>query len=287
MKKRLHPEIIIARNFQGNNEPVVNPAILSHYDPTIVRAEAANEKENVIEVFGFIGPTFFDEGGGITAKSIAAALRGFAGKPVTLNINSPGGIFFEGLAIYNILRTHDAEITANILGLAASAASIIAMAGDTIRMVKASFMMIHNTQGFAMGDRHVFLDMAATMAELDKSLVSIFAARTSIDEDEIAAMLDKERLFSADTAVEEGWADELIPDREVAKGDEKNNQRNVTKKLEMVLAASGMSRSERRDFVKEIRGMPRAASNGKPGAAELREVSNILGSIELPKLKGK
>ncbi|TKA83994.1 Clp protease ClpP, partial [Sulfitobacter sp. 15WGC] len=75
-----------------------------------------------------------DYGDGVTSKRIAGALRSIGERDVRVDINSPGGDFFEGVAIYNMLREHKAKVTVNVLGLAASAASVIAMAGDEIKV---------------------------------------------------------------------------------------------------------------------------------------------------------
>ncbi|MBN0106041.1 Clp protease ClpP, partial [Pseudomonas aeruginosa] len=83
-------------------------------------------------------------GEGVTAKRIAGALRAIGGDvDVTVNINSPGGDVFEGLAIYNLLREHKGKVTVRVLGLAASAASFIAMAADEVKIARAGFLMIH------------------------------------------------------------------------------------------------------------------------------------------------
>jgi ATP-dependent Clp protease, protease subunit len=118
----------------------VRPVALERWNPSI---RAANEDEYRISIFDPIG---FDPwtGEGVTAKRIAAALRTLDGADVTVNINSPGGDMFEGLAIYNLLREYSGKVVVKVLGLAASAASIIAMAGDEVRIARAGFLNIHN-----------------------------------------------------------------------------------------------------------------------------------------------
>ncbi|MFT2622165.1 head maturation protease, ClpP-related, partial [Escherichia coli] len=75
--------------------------------------------------------------------------------------NSPGGDMFEGLAIYNLLREHEGEVNVKVLGLAASAGSVIAMAGDTVQIARAGFLMIHNAWVVAMGNRNDLRELAA------------------------------------------------------------------------------------------------------------------------------
>ena len=130
-------------------------------DAAGVRAVAMGD--GVITMFDIIGEDFWS-GGGITAKSVTAQLRAIGDRPVEVQINSPGGDMFEGIAIYNVLREHPQPVTVKVMGMAASAASVIAMAGDTVEIGAASFLMIHDCWVLAMGNRH---DMAATAAWLE------------------------------------------------------------------------------------------------------------------------
>ncbi|WP_367672824.1 Clp protease ClpP, partial [Serratia symbiotica] len=100
--------------------------------------KAAASEDNSISVFDVIGKDYWGEG--VSAKRIAGALRSMNGTDVTVNINSPGGDMFEGLAIYNLLREYPGKVTVKVLGLAASGASIIAMAGDEIQIGRGAFL---------------------------------------------------------------------------------------------------------------------------------------------------
>jgi len=124
------------------------PSALTRWQPGI---RAASDTDNAdISILDTIGTGW--DGEGVSAKRIAAALRQIGPGAVTVHINSPGGDFFEGVAIYNQLRSHPAPVTVHVLGLAASAASIIAMAGDTIHMGEGAFLMIHNAHSLAIGN---------------------------------------------------------------------------------------------------------------------------------------
>jgi len=106
----------------------IDDGILARWDKTLV---SADEKNNTINIFDVIGQDYFGEG--FTAKRMSAALRSIgAENDVVVSINSPGGDFFEGATIYNLLAEHKGHVTVNVSGLAAFAASVIAMAGDTI-----------------------------------------------------------------------------------------------------------------------------------------------------------
>src|SRR5690606_12912230 len=124
------------------------------YRPIEAPQYAIAVDSDTITILDVIGYDWWS-GEGVTAKRIEAALRKIGNKPVSVLINSPGGDFFEGVTIYNLLREHPAQVTVKILGLAASAASVIAMAADRIEIANLGFMMIHNTQWVAAGDRHV------------------------------------------------------------------------------------------------------------------------------------
>ncbi|HEC0958195.1 TPA: Clp protease ClpP, partial [Klebsiella pneumoniae] len=133
----------------------MRPDALERWEPEV---RAAGNDANSISIYDSIGENW--EGTGVTAKRISAALRAIGDKDVVVNINSPGGDFFEGVAIYNLLREHPGRVTVQVMGLAASAASVIAMAGDEILMGDGSFLMIHNAWAVAIGNRHDMADAA-------------------------------------------------------------------------------------------------------------------------------
>ena len=107
------------------------PQALERYKPGIVAA-AKSDDGATLNIYSTIGD--YGDGQGTTPRLVTAILRNSAGKPVTVNINSPGGDMFEGLTIYNLLSQYEGEVTVNILGMAASAASLVAMAGDKINI---------------------------------------------------------------------------------------------------------------------------------------------------------
>ena len=140
---------------------------------------AAQTPDNTISVLDVIGEDFWS-GGGVTSKRIAAALRAIGDQDVFVDINSPGGDFFEGVAIYNALRAHPRKVTVRVLGLAASAASIIAMAGDDVQIGKAGFLMVHNAWAVAIGNRHDMAEAAATMEPFDDAMATLYADRAGV-----------------------------------------------------------------------------------------------------------
>jgi len=158
--------------------------------------------------------SIYDEIGmwGVTAKQFISDLKALGDvKDITVSINSPGGSVFDGLAIYNVLRASGANITVKVMGIAASIASIIAMAGKKIVMPENSFMMIHNPLNIVKGNADDMREMADILDKVGSSLVATYVARTGKSEEEVKALMDAETLMTATEAKEFGFADEVIP----------------------------------------------------------------------------
>jgi ATP-dependent Clp protease protease subunit len=256
------------------------PAALDRWNSSV--KSAADDSDNTISILDPIGEDWF--GDGVTAKRISAALRNIGKKDVVVSINSPGGDYFEGLAIYNLLREHPAKVTVKIVGIAASAASVIAMAADDVQIARAGFIMIHNTWVVAVGDRHALRDVADWLEPFDVTATDIYAARTGLDENEIGRMLDRETWIGGAEAVEKGFADSLLSADEI---DSKTNnsiesrQQVAAHKFDTLLARANVPRSERRELLNALKGgMPGATVTGMQDAAVLAEVSNLLASIK-------
>lgn len=229
---------------------------------------AARDGDNSISIFDVIGADYW--GDGVTASRIAGALRSLNGADVTVNINSPGGDMFEGLAIYNLLREYDGKVTVKVLGLAASAASIIAMAGDDVQIGRGAFLMIHNCWVYAMGNRHDLAQIAADMEPFDNAMSDIYQARSGLDADTIGKMMDGETYIGGSDAVAKGFADSLLSADEIA--DDDDSPAAALRKLDALLAKTDTPRSERRKLLKALSGSkPGAASDqkGTPSAATI------------------
>lgn len=245
----------------------------ARWNPAL-RAASDDDAAGEIGIFGTIGSDVWDED--VTSKRIAAALRRIgADNPVTVNVNSPGGHLDEGVAIYNLLREHRGDVTVKVVGIAASAASIIAMAGDRIEIGRAAFLMIHNTWAMAIGNRNDFRDFAAYLEPFDLAMADVYAARTEIDTAEISALMDAETWIGGSRAVEDGWADALLPADQVSEGDEQASGRTAQHKIDVALAKYGYTRSERRALFRSERrrllsefksSTPCAAGTGTPSA---------------------
>lgn len=278
MSKRNLPKVEVASRPGVRSD--ISAKALQRWSPE-VRAAAEADSQATISVLDPIGADFW--GDGVTAKRISAALRYVGDVPVTVNINSPGGDYFEGLAIYNLLREHKGAVTVNILGIAASAASVIAMAGDEVRIARAGFLMIHNTWIGAAGDRHALREVADWLEPFDATAVEIYHARTAIDRAELATMLDRETWIGGQASIDRGFADALLPaDLVDTTAEAASASLRAERKFDLIASRAGLSNSAARELLRNLKGgTPGAASDGTPGAADVtQELSSLLHDLK-------
>lgn len=147
-------------------------------------------------------------GDGITAKMFKNELDKGNG-PITVRINSVGGVVTEGLAIYNMLKQYQGHIAVKIDALAASMATVVAMAGDTITMQKNSLFMIHNPWGVTLGDAKQHSKTADLLEKMQVSMVDIYHSKTGIDKDLIRSMMDAETWLDSFAAQKNGFIDSI------------------------------------------------------------------------------
>lgn len=160
---------------------------------------------------------FYDEVGayGISAKAFSEKLRA-AGGNILLKINSPGGDVFDGIAIHNDLVAHGGKVRVEITGVAASAASIIAMAGHEIAIAENAFVMIHDAWGLTIGNRHDHAETEDLLAQIDQALAATYAARTGLSVSDCASMMDEETWLAGADAKAKGFADEILGSTDIA-----------------------------------------------------------------------
>lgn len=159
------------------------------------------EKEATVYVYDVIDSWGFD----INTFAVALQEAGDLDR-INVRINSPGGNAFDGAAIYNLLRENRAEVVVKVDGQAASAASIIAMAGDQILMGEAAEIMIHNPWVFAMGDSNELIKIANDLKKMDERFANTYAKRTGQSPSDIREMMDAETYLGPDEAVALGFA---------------------------------------------------------------------------------
>ena len=149
-------------------------------------------------------------GEGISALQFSEQLGQVSGKRITVRINSPGGDVFDGIAIYNQLVQHNGGVDVVIDGIAASAASIIAMAGDSIKMAETSQIMIHDAWTVAMGNEQVLREIAEVLEKIDAQIAGVYAARTGRRAATWREIMNQDSYFGPDEAVEAKLADEVL-----------------------------------------------------------------------------
>lgn len=131
-------------------------------------------------------------------------------KDVTVYINSPGGDVFAGAEIYTALREHKGRVTVKVTGIAASAASVIAMAGDEVLMSPVAYMMIHDPWTYAAGNYREMEHQAQVLREIGEGLIAAYTRKSGKSRDEIISLLAAETYMSAQRCVDEGFADGIL-----------------------------------------------------------------------------
>lgn len=236
---------------------------------------------NVIEILDIIGEDFFT-GDGVTAKRVNDKLKNMTG-PVTVLINSPGGIVEEGLTIFELLREYPDTVNVKVLGMAASIASIVAMAGDSIEVAKAGFFMVHNAATIAVGTRFEMAKAFDWLEMVDEQMRDVYAARSGLSADKIASMMDRETFMKGADAVKNGFADAFLPSDQVSEWATAIVQRkSAVNRIEALMARAGCTSAQRRKLFAELKtGMPGAADDAKPGAGVSEDLRASLAKIDI------
>ena len=171
-----------------------------------IKASLDNQSTELF-VYGDISDSaYWDEVG---AKEFVADLSKVTSNDITVRVNSGGGSVFAGFAMYNSLKQHKANITVRVDGLAGSAASIVAMAGDKIIMPLGSMMFIHNSWTFAAGNASELSDYADMLKKIDESMLEVYKAKTGLDEKAIKDLMDKDSWLTANEALQLGFATDV------------------------------------------------------------------------------
>lgn len=171
---------------------------------------SAESLESDLYLYGEVG------GWGASAAEFIDALSTRKDQRINLHIHSPGGSVFEGHAIFTALKSHPGGVTTWVDGIAASMASVIAMAGAPVKMASNAFLMIHNPWSQTAGGSEEMRKQADVLDKLKDSLVKIYAGKSGMSEEEISAAMDAETWFSAEEAVAFGLADEVFEGMQAA-----------------------------------------------------------------------
>jgi ATP-dependent Clp protease, protease subunit len=171
--------------------------------PQWYKIEAKADDEAEVLIYDEIGASWF---GGVSAEQFVKDIAQVSASVLNVRINSIGGSVFEGLAIYNALARHKAKVVVHVDGIAASIASIIALAGDEVHMADNAFMMIHNPHAVTWGNAKDMREMADMLDKVAGSLVDTYVKRTGNDAETVQAWMDEEKWFSATEARDAGFA---------------------------------------------------------------------------------
>lgn len=240
-----------------------------------------------IWIYEMIGEDFWT-GGGVTAKNFQKELSEIKASQIDLHINSPGGVVFDGITIYNLIKQHPANVTTYIDGLAASIASVIALAGDKVIMAGNALYMVHNPEGLVMGTSADMRSLADVLDKIAGTMIGTYTAKTGKPEAEIKALLDAETWMTADEAKENGFVDEISEEMDMAacakfipvmaKAGFKHIPRDFVAKreppsereLDRVLRDAGLSREQSKSVLAKgyAEGLRDAAPPKKPLAKE-------------------
>lgn len=158
-------------------------------------------------------------------KSVSDLIKKANGDDLSVEINSGGGIVDAGSEIYTMLRAYKGPVNVNVVGVAYSAASLIAMAGDVVAMSPAGMMMIHNVSGGQMGDYHDMENAADLLKKSNTAIANAYMAKTGLSQAEILDLMDSTYWLDPRTAIEKGFADKMMFD-------------NAEKPKKMVMTAS-------------------------------------------------
>lgn len=189
-----------------------------------MRAEAGRAE---VLLYDVIDPWY-----GISAKQFHADLKALGEvTTIDLRINSPGGSVTEGMAIYSILKRQEARVIAHVDGIAASMASVVAMAANEIVMAQGAYLMIHNPLGVVVGEADEMREYADLLDKTKAQLVAIYAKRTNRPAEDIARLMDEETWFTPDEAIAAGFADRSTADLAIAASIDASRFTNLPQKL--------------------------------------------------------
>ena len=183
-----------------------------------VKNEADTPEERVLEINGEIASeSWFDDD--VTPKLFKDELLSGNG-PITIWLNSPGGDCIAASQIYSMLMDYAGEVTIKVDGIAASAASVIAMAGTKVLMAPTALMMIHNPMTMAWGDKSEMTKAIEMLDEVKESIVNAYEIKTGMSRAKISHLMDSETWMNANKAIELGFADDILIDKKKCAADE-------------------------------------------------------------------
>lgn len=188
----------------------MNKEMLNRITPVI--KNEVTDSEHILTLSGVVAKdSIFDyDGDLINMKTISDSLESIGNRKLLIKLNSYGGDAFEGIEIYNYLKSLKNKVVVEVTSIAASAASIIAMGADEIRMSNGSQLMIHEASTFAVGTKSEMQKTLNALKSMDNSIVDIYHEKTGLDKTEILQLMEEETWFTSEEAVKYKFADNVI-----------------------------------------------------------------------------
>ena len=174
----------------------------------------AHDGVDQLDIIGDIGESWFSEGH--TMGSVKDQLKELKAPKLVVNVSSLGGNVNDALAIHDLIKMHPAKTTVNITGLTASSGTIVALAGDEVRMSENALFLVHNAWTGVVGNQHDMEKAAEELKTIDSRLVNIYKKKTGKSEQEILDLMKEERWISADEAKEFGFIDSTFEPMAIA-----------------------------------------------------------------------
>lgn len=194
-------------------QSIPNHQTMSQRNKTIWNIVKNDDKNAELMLYGDIAESFW--GDTISAKEVTEYLADLDVENINVYINSNGGVVDTAIAISNALRRHKAKVTVNIDGIAASAATLITCAGDTVRMPKNALFMIHNPSTIAMGDSEEMRKQADVLEKYKNSITETYLQKVNIDKEKLSELMDNETWLNAEEALKYGFIDEITENTDI------------------------------------------------------------------------
>lgn len=233
---------------------------LARWNPEIQAAEKAST--TVFNIYGYIGASW--DGNGVTPEMLATFLADAGNKNIVVNVNSAGGNFFDGLAMHTMLSEYEGNVHVKIVGLAASAASMLAMAGDEISIAESALVMVHNAWSCACGNSADMSEASRILDKLDVSMAKLYTSKTGLAAEEVRLMMAEETWLDGAEAIAKGFAHKMLGEKDVVESKDASTYNAALRQVDVTLAKAGMPRSNRRDLLKKI-------SSATPRAGDPKE----------------
>lgn len=237
----------------------MNKEMLNRITPVI--KNEVTDSEHILTLSGVVAKdSIFDHDGDlINMKAISDSLESIGNRKLLIKLNSYGGDAFEGIEIYNYLKSLKNKVVVEVTSIAASAASIIAMGADEIRMSNGSQLMIHEASTFAVGTKSEMQKTLNALKSMDNSIVDIYHEKTGLDKTEILQLMEEETWFTSEEAVKYKFADNVI----TTKGGDsvaKHTKNDIAKRIVAMLNEEEVEETEVEeeiDYSKQIKDIER------------------------------